>query len=653
MEEIAGALLGYYGTHITAAGTIDAELQAHLHPVELTFVTDSLSLGKDYSILNLFVTSYRAGRLTDGLLVGLGAGLAGVLDDYHADVLALEGPAQLLALHATYGPTLSTLTKIVSCPEAGERQQALFRFIMSPTTPISVRRTIGTHYAATVQLSLAHWVAHGVLPAVTTFLGSPAQHSGGTSSTGLSQAAVDAKHLPLGMPARVAALALRAGTVRRVLRFEPPDPTPPSSASADADATASADVFRSLVDPSLIGDGLLHWDEVESRVEAARVMWSDVLWNAVRESCQLFVHLEVLRDCFLTHRGDLWSPFVEESFAIVGTLRPGQRFGSAETSTISASFLSALRQCGLSERPVFETCNVTILGGTLETLGPATRSHEEVGRLLVQRVRRLSLNCVFSPGVGMIVCEADVEQYMATLALFMMLRFTQRALVLARRRLMEFDRSTALSHNRGGDDAAAGNILPVAFAGLVNEVAVVVDNLSQVLHMDVVATHFRQLEFELKTHVRSVEAAKAAHNNFISKVFSGAFLGPEDASFATAIEAACIIGMALFSFAEKEFAMVESSRHSFDANAFASLKALKVLTAQHVTNPLCDAAFGRRQGMSGLDASTGESPSRHAEAMCTRMDVSGWFARRAASAAHAAPQLSAATRAKISGARAS
>jgi hypothetical protein len=213
------------------------------------------------------------------------------------------------------------------------------------------------------------------------------------------------------------------------------------------------------------------------------------------------------------------------------------------------------------------------------------------------------------------------------------LKFALHAITIAQRSAMMADR-------RSPTGTAPVVLL---FTSIINELRNVLGNFMQVLHLDAVETGYDTLTVEL-SRVQSVEAARKVHADFLGGVVRSAFLDAEGADVKKTLEAACILSLGMFNYAEKEFAageLLQSGRglgsHSgrssgnsggappSSAASMTSLLALKSLVRKHVHEPLAKrlemAVFEQGGGEAAAASGTGSS-------LWARLDCNQWLGSR-------------------------
>jgi hypothetical protein len=304
MEDFIAALLGCYGANITTRG-VERTLKESLHPIELSFVQSALPMGQHYDTVSHFVDDWEAGQVLTLLGSGIARGASVILDEYQEAVTSLTTPHDAVLLQNRFKFTLTDVSAMALATDYQIQNKLLTTFLASFDRPVEHRLALSRECGSNVLLATAHWVAHGTLVA-EEFISCDAE---------MREFAVNIDALPLGMSEQLAALILTTGQIRRQLLYDHPEGQLDDYARVQDTQLARQEVFNSIFDPpSLIVDGMMVWEELESRVSLAHTRWSANMWEAIRRRSNLGMHLDALRWFFLGQRGDLWHAFVDGAF---------------------------------------------------------------------------------------------------------------------------------------------------------------------------------------------------------------------------------------------------------------------------------------------------------------------------------------------------
>lgn len=438
MEELRCSLLGFSSasfpfsssTHLRGgggAGEQTSSVLLQLHPAERALITDALPLGTMCHTLRGVTRDIAVGRREGVYISALGAAIAEILEHYEKSVRAVTTASAVAALRPMYFSAFTLLTGAVAQQESPDVILSSIRsFVLNCEIPQEFRVCLGEAVWMGLLYTIAHYIAHGVV-----LHGRKDFFISVRSKGGREDHALHSDLLPHGVSMELGMLILSVGKERRVLLSETESQGRDhfEKLALGAQDEAANAVFKAIYDFSLCAGGVLALDELETRVEAARKLWSKALWLKVGGTAALQEHLAALRAVFLCHRGDLWHAFVEAAFpnlvdsAVSKTVLTESVIGRV----VADAFVHALNVSGLGDVPVYEQFSMFVVL-PLEIGDSKLRSIEDTARTILGYMRGLWVKYVLPQGLHLIVSTKAMEYYQRIFSFHIARRFSLHAL---------------------------------------------------------------------------------------------------------------------------------------------------------------------------------------------------------------------------------
>ncbi|KAF5226725.1 Gamma-tubulin complex component 4 [Trypanosoma cruzi] len=439
MEELQCSLLGFSSTSFPLAacatrrscggtgGTQTSAVLSQLHLSERALVEDALPLGAMCRALRSVATDIAVGR-TEGLyLSAIGAAITGILEHYEKAVQNATTATAVAGLRPVYFSAFTLLTEMIDQQKSTDAILSTIRsFVLNREIPQEFRVCLGESVWMGLLYTIAHYIAHGVvLHGRKDFFISVRSKGGKEDHT------LHTDLLPHGVSVELGMLILSVGKERRVVLSESESHGREyleQLALGAHDETANT-VFKAIYNSSLCAGGFLAADELETRIEAARALWSKTLWLKVGEQAALHENLVALRAVFLCHRGDLWHAFVESAFpglvdsAVHKTILKEAAIGRV----VADAFVHALSVSGLGDAPIYERFSMFIVL-PLEIGDSKLRSIEETARTILGYMRGLGLHYVMPRGLHLVLSTKALEYYQRIFSFHIASRFSLHAL---------------------------------------------------------------------------------------------------------------------------------------------------------------------------------------------------------------------------------
>ena len=420
MEELQCALLGKCGYVLKSTPSpIPDSVRERLHPTEAAIATSAAAVGTLFSSLDSFSRDVFTGRTSGAYKCAFAVALRSILRDYEDAACKVEKPLDLLQLQNKYRSVFEALSALCKEDSVDKMHRKAWEFVSSCDYALPYRTLLGREYVMTALFLMAHWVAHGALLSAggnddffVTLRASPSPPT----------YVVDARKIACRISPELAATILVAGRERATLKeetelesshltplaFAPSGGASPSVEAAGvspertkmrvaaendrrAHEALALTIFRSIYDDALCDEGQLRTDELEARIEAARLQWSRALWTIVNRTSALSQHLAAIRDVYLCRRGDMWHSFIEHSFSTVCT--PSSTTSLLDrrdpARIVADAFRTAMSSVGLIDNVCFDNIFRISMDSGVDVV--ATRDAEEMGRVLLHRTKRIRL----------------------------------------------------------------------------------------------------------------------------------------------------------------------------------------------------------------------------------------------------------------------
>ncbi|KAH9579961.1 Gamma tubulin complex component [Trypanosoma melophagium] len=560
MEELQCSLLGFSSTslplttsdnggiqHGGIAGKQSSSFFSQLHPSERALIEDVLPLGAMCHTLRKVSTDIAVGR-TEGLYPSaIGAAVTLILQHYEEAVKNAKTPSAVAELRPTYFLAFTLLLDMVKQQNDTDILLSTIRtFVSNREIPREFRVILGEAVWMGLLYTIGHYVAHGVV-----LHGRKDFFITMKSKSGKEEHTLHSDLLPHGLSLDLGLLILSVGKERRVLLSDVENHGNDyleQLAMGTQDEAANA-VFKAIYNPSLCNDGMLSVDELETRVEAARALWSKSLWLKVGEHAALHEHLAAMRAMFLCHRGDLWHTFVEAAFpglvdnAVVS--RP-MLTEAVITRIVADAFVHALGVSGLADSPIYEhfaTFVVLPLDMSSSSSGSSSaivagsgnmRSIEEIARTILGCMRGMGLHYVLPRGLHLVVSEKALEYYQRIFSFHIARRFSLHALHVFRQVF-----SGAFVTNTQPSPE-----LRRAFA-LMHLLLFLHTTLGYHLQVDVIVLQTAEVEKALEK-CKSVQDAKRCLDRYVWHVAEGSFITEGSGPLLSACESLFQCSLALY-----------------------------------------------------------------------------------------------------------
>jgi hypothetical protein len=522
MDETKCILLGFGSSALDPSTlSISQELTSTLHPSEVQLLRSLLPLGAHYWRIRQFCTAVTVGRIDGLYAASLSAGSKEVLATYEAAVQGAASIAGLNDIRKNFGPSLEALAAM----STGDNKTTVLidqiqQFVTNQELPHRFRAFVGTSAIMGLLFVIAHYVAHGVI-----LHNCPDFFIKQEAVGDREELVVNAPLLCFGISEELAVSILISGRERHTLLRES-KLTGGSWASKGVDPAASA-IFNSIHNPSLCSGGVLAVDELETRIEAAKGLWSRALWSAVGLSSSVHVHLASIRDMFLCHRGDLWQTFVERCFpGLVSSASTGH---VPHPRPIAECFRTAVAMTTRDVDGVVSAFAVGVDGaaaaGSVVTFqqpqsrNPVARFGDVAQRILAQ-IAALRLLYNSPTGIHLVVSRSALGIYQSVFSFNMRMRFSFFALLQTRLLLRDAVKRIALDRQSSATSATAA--LVHRTLALLQTLMFVQSNLGYYLQVDVIEKHYAQLQQGFES-VSNVERAKQLHDRFVLAVAEGSF----------------------------------------------------------------------------------------------------------------------------------
>ncbi|ESL09807.1 hypothetical protein TRSC58_02468 [Trypanosoma rangeli SC58] len=545
MEELQCSLLGFSSTAFPLAvfaaqrtggdngGKEKYAVLSQLHPSERALIEDALPLGAMCHALRSVVTDIAVGR-SEGLYISaIGAAIRRILENYEDAVQNATTAAAVAALRPVYFPAFTLLTEMIDQQKNTDVVLSTIRaFVLNREIPQEFRVCLGESVWMGLLYTIAHYIAHGVvLHGRKDFFISVRSKGGKEDHT------LHSDLLPHGVSMELGMLILSVGKERRVVLGEAESHGKEyleQLALGTQDETANA-VFKAIYNPSLCTGGFLVVDELETRIEAARDLWSKTLWLKVGEQAALHEHLVALRAMFLCHRGDLWHAFVEAAFpslvdsAVHKTILKEAAIGRV----VADAFMHALSVTGLAEAPIYERFSMFIVL-PLEIGESKLRSIEETARTILGYMRGLGLHYVMPRGLHLVLSAKALEYYQRIFSFHIARRFSLHALHGVR---YVFSEASMTNKQPSAE-------LRRTFA-VMQMLLFLHTTLGYHLQVDVIVLQTTELEKSLEK-CKSVQEAKKCLDRYVWHVAEGSFITEGSGSLLLACESLFQCSIALY-----------------------------------------------------------------------------------------------------------
>ncbi|ORC90976.1 p22 protein precursor [Trypanosoma theileri] len=551
MEELQCSLLGFSSTSLPLttsdsiggiAGGQGSSVFSQLHPSERALIEEVLPLGAMCFALRKVSTDIAVGR-TEGLYPSaIGAAVTLILQHYEEAVQNAMTPSAVAELRPTYFPAFTLLLDMVKQQNDTDILLSTIRtFVSNREIPREFRVILGEAVWMGLLYTIGHYVAHGVV-----LHGRKDFFITMKSKSGKEEHTLHSDLLPHGLSLDLGLLILSVGKERRVLLSDVENHGNDyleQLAMGTQDEAANA-VFKAIYNPSLCSDGILLVDELETRIEAARALWSKSLWLKVGEQAALHEHLAAMRAMFLCHRGDLWHTFVETAFpglvdnAVVS--RP-MLTEAVITRIVADAFVHALGVSGLAESPIYERFSTfVVLPLDMNSNGSSTviignmRSIEDTARTILGCMRGMGLHYVLPRGLHLVISEKALEYYQRIFSFHIARRFSLHALHLFRHLF-----SGAFVTNTQPSPE-----LRRTFA-LMHLLLFLHTTLGYHLQVDVVVLQTSEVEKALEK-CKSVQDAKRCLDRYVWHVAEGSFITEGSGPLLSACESLFQCSLALY-----------------------------------------------------------------------------------------------------------
>ena len=523
MDETKCILLGFGSSALDPTTlSISPELQTMLHPAEVHLLRTLLPLGAAYQKVRQFCTAVAIGRV-DGLYsAAFASGARQVVELYEKTVKNASSVANLNEIRKNFGPAMDALLEIVTVHQkTAVVIELLQQFVTNQEFLPSFRSCIGESAIMGLLFVIAHYVAHGVI-----LHNCPDFFIKLDATTDNDVLVVNTSLLSFGISEELAISILVAGRERHTLIRESKSVSSWAKKGIDPAATA---IFNSLHNASLCAGGVLALDELETRVEAAKGLWSRTLWQSVGLANNIHTHLMHIRDMFLCHRGDLWQTFVERYFPVLVSGASGSAGHAAQPRIVAECFRTA---CTMTMRDCEEMIGSFSVG--LESvlapsnfpqpqLRTAVARFDDVAQKMVTQLKALRVQFKLPPGVHLLVSRSALSIYQSVFSFNMRMRFSFYALLQTRLLLrdvvkrMSFERQSSSSSSSNATSALVQRTL-----ALLQILTFVQSNLGYYIQVDVIETHYATLIQGLE-NIANVERAKQIHDRFVLAVAEGCF----------------------------------------------------------------------------------------------------------------------------------
>ncbi|KEG13498.1 p22 protein precursor [Trypanosoma grayi] len=544
MEELQCSLLGFSSISLsltTDSGRRDGSsggqqistVLQQLHPSERALIEDALPLGSMCHKLRRVTSDISIGRTEGMYLAAIGAAIAEVLRRYEEDVEKAETPSAVAELRPTYFTAFTLLTKMVEQQKNTDVVLATVRtFVSNREIPQEFRSCLGEAVWMGLLYTIGHYIAHGVV-----LHGRKDFFISVKSKGGKEEHTLHSDLLPHGMSMDLGMLILSVGKERRVLLSDAESHGRgylEQLAMGTQDEAANA-VFRAIYNPSLCAGGVLVVDELETRVEAARALWSKALWAKVGEQTALQENLVALRAMFLCHRGDLWHAFVEAAFPglVDSAVSKSTMTEAAIGRVVADAFVYALGASGLGDTPIYERFTAFVVL-PFEIDGGSLRSVEDTARTILGCMRGIVLNYVPPRGLHLVVSAKAMEYYKRIFSFHIARRFSLHALHTVRR---VFSGASVTNKHPSSE-------LRRTFA-LMQLLLFLHTTLGYHLQVDVIVLQTAELEKSMEK-CKSVQDAKKCLDRYVWHVAEGSFITEGSGPLLSACEALFQCSFALY-----------------------------------------------------------------------------------------------------------